>query len=428
MITILHDDAAFPGDRVNDAARLAAVRATALLDTPPESAFDDLTRIAALVTGAPFAFVTLVDDVRSYWKSTFGLPSESPHENTVEESFCKYVVRTEQELCVTDAAEDERTRENPSVRSMGVRAWLGFPIRAPGGEVLGSFCVVDTSPRAWPADDVELVRTLAAAASREISLRAAVRSERDARLRAEELSRTLQLSLLPPALADVPGLDVAARYHPAGTGLDLVGDFYDVFASRRGRWSFVVGDVCGKGIEAAKVAALARYMVAGAAMEHDGSASVLSALNDALLARGMPAHAFLTAIYGTMTVGAGSCSIKLSCAGHSPPIVKRAGGTTEAVAISGPLIGVLEAFAIEETEIRLDAGDALIVYTDGVDEARRGDALFGSARLIDLIAAAPPGATSAEMAQRIEDAALDFGGGVARDDIAVLVVRVPGRG
>ncbi|MGD0475903.1 MAG: hypothetical protein ABSB70_22160 [Candidatus Velthaea sp.] len=106
--------------------------------------------------------------------------------------------------------------------------------------------------------DLEVLRTLSDAASREIALRAAIESERRARLHAEAVTQTLQASLLPPALPAVPGLDVAARFRPAGTGVELVGDFYDLFKVRGDRWAFMVGDICGKGLEAAKAASLAR--------------------------------------------------------------------------------------------------------------------------------------------------------------------------
>jgi phosphoserine phosphatase RsbU/P len=412
-------------DPVADPERLAAVFASELLDTPPEDDFDDLTRMAALVVGAPFAFATVVDDERSFWKSRYGVPPEGPKQNQVEESFCKYVVRTQRELIVTDASIDERTRDNPSVAAMGVRAWAGFPLLAPGGEVLGSFCIVDTAPREWTPRDLEVIRTLAAAASREVALRAAVASERSARQSAEALVHTLQQSLLPPALPEVPGLDVAGRFHPAGNGLELVGDFYDLFASRTDRWSFLVGDVCGKGVEAAKVAALARHTVGSSSMRDLDTPEVLRWLNETLLARGHAPHEFLTAVYGTLVRAGNAWIVRLCCAGHPPPILRRANGETVQVDAGGPLIGVFADFAIEEVTLRLDPGDALIVCTDGITEARAGYGLFGEDALLALIASADASAGAAAIAQQIEDAALRFSNGVAADDIAVLVIRAP---
>ncbi|MDQ3409404.1 MAG: GAF domain-containing protein, partial [Actinomycetota bacterium] len=266
---------------ISDPRRLDAVHASGLLDTPPEEPFDRLTRLAAAVLDAPLAFATIVDDRRSYWKSCIGVAGEdAPSGNTVEESFCQYVVGSNEALIVDDAASDPRTRDNPSVHSMGVAAWAGFPLRGPDGEVLGSFCVVDTKQRTWSERDVETLRTLAASASGEIALRAAVAQEREARERADTLARTLQESLLPPELPLVPGLELAARFRPAGGGVELVGDFYDVFEDGRGQWHVLVGDVCGKGVEAAKLAALSRYTV-GAALGADAPSATLRRLNEA---------------------------------------------------------------------------------------------------------------------------------------------------
>jgi sigma-B regulation protein RsbU (phosphoserine phosphatase) len=397
---------------------------TLLLDIDAQKPFDDLTRLAATLVGAPLAFATIVDDRHAFWKSTYGLPEGAPRQNTVEESFCQYVVRSRGELIVTDAAVDPRTHENPSVETVGVRAWAGFPLLSPGGEVLGSFCVVDTAPRSWSERDIEILRTLAHSASHEIALCSAVAAERTARSRAEALATTLQESLLPPALPNVPGLEVAARFHPAGTGIELVGDFYDLFESRGG-WSFVVGDVCGKGIEAAKAASLARYTVGAGAMQQSDPAGVMEFLNETFSARRRSPDLFLTAVYGTLRVGARDCTVRLVSAGHVAPIVLRANGKVASVDLAGPLIGVFPTLEIEGTTVRLGAGDALIVFTDGVTEARRDGELFGEERVRWAVAAASPQSDAEGLARCVERAALSFGGNRASDDIAVLVLRVP---
>lgn len=162
-----------PVGRVADPARLAAVLATGLLDTPPEESFDHLARLAAALLGAPRAFVTLVDARRSFWKSAIGVPAGT-RETAVEESFCQYLVESGEDLAIGDARIEERTRDNPSVTRAGVRAWAGSPLCGPGGDVLGSFCVVDIRPRRWSNRDAEVLRALATAASGEIRLRAAL--------------------------------------------------------------------------------------------------------------------------------------------------------------------------------------------------------------------------------------------------------------
>lgn len=163
-----------------DAGRLAAVRATALMDAVADSSFDRLTALAQRLTGAPLAFLTVVDDQRSYWLSRQGLPVDAPVQNTLEESFCQYVLDGEP-LVLPDVTVDGRTRDNPSIESMGVRAWAGFPVRSPDGHVLGSFCVVDTEVREWTESDVALLEDLSAIASREVALRAATIAADEAR-------------------------------------------------------------------------------------------------------------------------------------------------------------------------------------------------------------------------------------------------------
>jgi hypothetical protein len=206
---------------VFDPARLAAVGRTGLLDTGPEEQFDRLARLAATLLGTPFAFVTIVDDTRSFWKSCIGVDSTDPaaRQNTVEQSFCKYVIGADTELIVPDTRADERTRDNPSIDLMGVAAWAGFPIRSPNGLVLGTFSAADTFVRDWTPHDVELLRTLSHAASGEIALREALDEANAAAERAEyaaaqaaELAHTLQESLLPDRLPPIPGVQVAARY------------------------------------------------------------------------------------------------------------------------------------------------------------------------------------------------------------------------
>ncbi|HEY6745835.1 MAG TPA: SpoIIE family protein phosphatase [Mycobacteriales bacterium] len=160
--------------RVSDAARLAAVAETGLLDTEPEAAFDDLAALAARLLHAPYAFVTLVDDTRSFWKARIGILPDGQVQNAVEESFCQYVVASGQPLIAGDVTAAPLTAGNPSIASMGIRAWAGFPLLSAGGAVLGSFCVVDTVTREWTEDDVTVLRVLSAAAGRELALRTAV--------------------------------------------------------------------------------------------------------------------------------------------------------------------------------------------------------------------------------------------------------------
>lgn len=156
---------------IDDPIRLLAVRDTGLLDTEPEDAFDGLTQLAASLLDTPFAFVTLVDNRRSYWKSRTGIADPDVNQTAVENSFCQYVINSGEPLIVGDVTSDPFTAGNPAIASMGVAAWAGFPLKSASGHALGTFCVVDTRVRDWTPREVESLRVLALAANREISLR-----------------------------------------------------------------------------------------------------------------------------------------------------------------------------------------------------------------------------------------------------------------
>lgn len=164
---------------VFDAQRLAAVQRTGLLDSAATESFDSLTCLAARLLHAPMAFLTLVDDRRSFWLSTDGVAEG--RENPVEESFCQYVIADGAALVIGDATVDTRVCNNPSVGLLGVRAWAGFPVYDADGVPLGSFCVMDTVVRAWTKQDVHVLSVLSQAASAQIALLAAVGAELRAR-------------------------------------------------------------------------------------------------------------------------------------------------------------------------------------------------------------------------------------------------------
>jgi serine phosphatase RsbU (regulator of sigma subunit) len=415
--------------RILDPERLAAVRRTALLDTGPEEAFDRLTRLAATLLGTPFAFVTIVDESRSFWKSCIGVDSTDPadRQNTVQQSFCRYVIESDAALIVEDARADPRTRDNPSIELMGVAAWAGFPVRSPDGHVLGTFCAVDTTVRQWTPHDIDVLQTLSQAAAGEIALREAVADAEAATARAEQLAETLQQSLLPPHLPDVPGVQVASRYRRAAQGkADVYGDFYDVFPSVRDAWAVVVGDVAGKGPQAAKVTALARYTLRAAAVRCATPSTNLATLNAALLAWYTDDRRFLTAVYATLRPHPDGLSVRVSCGGHDPALIRRADGRVQTLGRHGLVLGWLPEPALHDQRALLRPGDSLVLYTDGVTEGRRtGDrALFGPERLQQVIADTHP--TSADqLAAAIDDAVIAFTDGHADDDTAVLTLHVP---
>jgi PAS domain S-box-containing protein len=159
---------------VTDPRRVAAVRATGLLDGDAEAAFDRLTRLAVRLVGVPAAFVSLVDAERDFYLSAcgFGEPLASARALTGP-TFCHYTVQRTTPLVIPDTAADPRYRDVPTVGTLGVAAYVGVPLVA-GGQTVGAFCVIDTRPRAWTEAEVEVLTELAASAQRELDLRAAV--------------------------------------------------------------------------------------------------------------------------------------------------------------------------------------------------------------------------------------------------------------
>ena len=400
---------------ISDPVRLAAVRMTGLLDSEPEEAFDGLARVASAVLSAPFAFVHVVDDTRSYFKSCIGIDRGTlPVRGLpIEHSFCQYVIGTGAEVVIGDVMQDPMTAANPSIEELGVRAWAGFPLRSPDGEIVGTLCVVDTVPRAWSDHEVEVLRTLAQAASGEIALRAAL--ERVAAFAAD-----LQASLLPDALPDIPGVDVGAAFVPATDGFGLLGDFYDVFATD-GHWIAVMGDVCGHGVAAAKTAAMARWTLRASAQRSHDPSQMLAELNHVLFEKQQDDTAFMTAqVVAFEPASSGSVRFRVANGGHPPPFLRR-DGDVQSLHVSGRMLGVAEGPGWDATSGVLDRGEALLLYTDGVTEARMHGRFFGDAALMRVLAASTEASAHAT-AEAVVDAALSFAHGRARDDTAALVI------
>ncbi len=230
-----------------------------------------------------------------------------------------------------------------------------------------------------------------------------------------QAAQTLQASLLPERLPRIPGVALAVRYLPAAGG-EVSGDFYDVFALPDGTWLLVVGDVCGKGVEAAALTAQARYTVRALAPHLIEPGAVLEGLNDALR-RQRDDDRFVT--LAVLRLDPRARTLSYSCAGHPPPFVLRDGGV-EVLDAHGPVVGVLDEIVTVQREIALAPGDVVAIFTDGITEASR-DHVRSSASLGEDVAAAraegPHGVTKAleAIARRAADGAL-------RDDVAILAV------
>jgi sigma-B regulation protein RsbU (phosphoserine phosphatase) len=191
----------------------------------------------------------------------------------------------------------------------------------------------------------------------------------------------------------------------------------------------VIGDVCGKGAEAAAVLALARYTVRAVAMHEKCPTAILAGLNEAMLRqrREDDDHKFCTVAYTRLEANdvERGAKVYLSLGGHPAPVLLEASGNTRSIGKPGRALGVFDDPGLTPQETHLAPGDALVFYTDGVTEARSPDgAFFGEGRLLSLLRACA-GLDASTLAARIEGAVLDFQENASRDDMAVLVLRVP---
>src|SRR5688572_6466957 len=247
---------------------------------------------------------------------------------------------------------------------------------------------------------------------------------RESRARFAAVARTLQASLLPPHLPEIFGMEVAARYRPADHNFEVVGDFYDLFEVGEEGWGVVIGDVCGKGVEAAGLTALARHTVRAAAMRERLPSRILGVLNDAVL-RADTGERFCTAVFALLVPDGDGMACTVAVGGHPQPLVLRADGTVEAVGGLGTLLGSWPDPELVDEGTTLGIGEALVLYTDGALEARHGGEQLGEERLRELVAGCV-GLRADDIAEAVAQGVAAFEAGTAGDDLAVVVLRVPG--
>jgi sigma-B regulation protein RsbU (phosphoserine phosphatase) len=238
---------------------------------------------------------------------------------------------------------------------------------------------------------------------------------------ARALARTLQRTLIPPMPPLVPGLDVAAVYRPAGTGEEVGGDFYDVFQVADDDWVVGIGDVCGKGVEAAVVTALVRHSLRASAVRVQQPSEMLRELNTALL-RNRSDRFCTVGVLRLRRVG-NEWTATVSSAGHPPAVLLRIEAPARPLGQPGSLLGVMAEVELHDAAIPLSPGDTVLLYTDGVPEARRNGEFYGEARLVQV--AEESLGRAAGLTDALLSDVLSFQGGHARDDIAIVAVRVP---
>ncbi len=270
--------------------------------------------------------------------------------------------------------------------------------------------------RSYTAADLALAQAIASRVASTLENRRLGEQQR-------EIAMTLQASLLPTMLPEIPGVDVAVRYWAAGEGTAVGGDFYDVFAVDDGRWAAVIGDVCGTGPAAAALTGLARHTIHASAWHGAAPEEVLAQLNTAVLRCGQ--RTFCTALYCELVPEPGGVRVSVAAGGHPLPIVRRSYGKCESFGEPGTLLGLFEDTRSSTTSMMLLPDDFVVLYTDGVTDLPPPHALAPEevCQLIDE--AVPTRATADELAAALGEA---LGSRVPfaerDDDIAVLVLRV----
>jgi serine phosphatase RsbU (regulator of sigma subunit) len=309
-----------------------------------------------------------------------------------------------------------RDNERETLRRYRFKSCVVLPLGA-RGSVLGALTL-------WIMRPARAFDETARRTAKRLADRAALALD-NARLHEQQrhIATVLQHSLLPRSLPQIQGFETSSRFLPAGEAYEVGGDFYDVFRSGSESWTAVIGDVCGKGPEAASLTALARYTVRTASSPDSAPSEVLRTLHESISSERSDFR-FCTAALAriqALSNGNGDARLTVSLGGHPLPIILRSDGRVETVGRPGTLLGVLPSPSLADVDAKLAVGDTLILYTDGVldveNRAKRGDSEW----LKDQIAVST-GRGADEIAERLAQAAIERHGGELRDDIAILVL------
>ncbi len=340
--------------------------------------------------------------------------AQSPVVSVLRTGRSVVIPKVSEELLRAGAKDEEHLR---ILRGLGLRSALLVALTGPQGPLGVLTLILAESGRRYSDADLGFAEELARTASMAIE---------NARLHQERtrIAQTLQNSLLPSEIPQIPGLELAVRYRPAGEGNLVGGDFFDVFDAGGGSWAVALGDVCGKGPEAAALTGLVRHTIRTAAVRERLPSAVLGIVNRQILKTN--GDRFCTAAMGTVQQGNGNGNVRMmvSCGGHPAPLVIRASRVVEETDCIGTLLGVFPEAELEDSPVDLGPGDAIVFYTDGVTEQFGRNGTPGDARLVSLLWESE-GMDAGQIADRIyREAALEHPD-APRDDIAIVVLRVP---
>ena len=310
------------------------------------------------------------------------------------------------------------TRENERelLRKHRFKSCIVLPLGA-RGSVLGAITL-------WIMRPTKAFDATARRTAKRLADRAALALD-NARLHEQQvhIASVLQHSLLPRSLPEIKGFESSSRFLAAGEAYEVGGDFYDVFRSGAGSWTAVIGDVCGKGPEAASLTALARYTVRTASSPDSPPSQVLRTLHDSISSERADLR-FCTAALARIeppSNGSGTAHITVALGGHPLPLVLRKSGRVDSIGEPGTLLGALPSVVLADTEGDLGVGDTLVLYTDGVTDVGDRSKPDDPDWLIRELAGFA-GQSADEIAESLAQAAIKRHGGEPRDDIAVLVL------
>lgn len=298
-----------------------------------------------------------------------------------------------------------------SAASQGLCSLLGVPLLA-RGRPIGVLMVLSSASDAFTDEETNLLQTFASQAALAIDTARLYSKE-------HEVASILQASILPEALPEFPELETASAYAPAGADVEIGGDYYDLFRSKSGIW-LSVADVCGKGVQAATKTSMIKYAVRAFAAAGLSPARVVSELNDMVVGAG-EASDIVTLWVGRYDPQVGR--LTWANGGHPPGLLRRADAQLERLSVTGPLLGAMVGVEFKECSTAMAEGDRILLFTDGVTEARRGREFFGDERVVESFMAS---GSAQDAVQSLLSDVRSFARSDLKDDVAVLSVTALG--
>ena len=367
---------------------------------------------ASKAIGCETAGITLYEDGNWVARYIYGFPEEKLGSRYTNEEVPHAVLaaRTRKPVIVNDAFNDSRVNREVQ-KSLGIRSVMVIPLMARKEGIGALFFNYRTSIHTFTDAQVDFANKLGPSISLSLENARLYRAE-------QNIANTLQEALL-SIPQRVGGIEFGHLYRSATEAAIVGGDFYDLFELEQGRVGTVIGDVSGKGIGAASLTALVRNTLRAYALEGHSPALVMAKTNDAVAGASSPKSPFITVFFGILDVETGH--LTYCSAGHPPALIKRRTGKAELLVTNSPFIGAFVGLSYIDDEITLDKGDSLILYTDGVIEARCDGEFFGEERLVRFIEELGP-VSARDLPQAVFNEIMGCTHGKLSDDLAILSV------